>query len=284
MKKYIVSLLMVLSTTAVLADNKKPFSFYVPQNNGGVAATFQTVLVEELRQRGWRIDFKIIGNCGQVKHTLDTTNKPMLSGWSGQWNGSANNVCYNFPTDKNFVGTFVVTPRLLCGPRGVEFKLEEGQTYRVGVNQGQHHGLLLNALGKQIGVNFTTIEYTNSATIRRAMQGKEIDAWFTTAGLNDHVAGTRQCVLGTFDKTTAGIVPLNTILETTNVNSSFVGYLITNNKFDPVTRQQLIKDINETIKSSEYQARLQSTGSYVDDNRTEEQIEFIKYNAEAFKK
>jgi hypothetical protein len=283
-KKYVLSVLVLLFTTAVSANDKKSFLFYVGQQNGGVGAIFQTVLAEELERRGWKIDFKIIGNCGQVKNTMTTTNKPMLSGWSGHWNGSADNVCYNLPTTENFGGTFVITPRLLCGPQDTEFSLKKGQTYRVGVNQGQHHDLFLNALGQKLGVTFKAIEYSNSGTIKRAIQGKEIDAWYTTAGLNDHIAGKRQCVLGTFNKTTNGIVPLNTILKTKNVNSAFVGYLITNNKFDPVVRQQLMKDIDQIIKSSDYQTRLQSTGSFVDNSNLKEQIEFIKENSKAFEK
>lgn len=283
MKKFLAACLAAVALSASAGD--RDIAFYVGHKNGGLGATFQTVLSEELIKRGWNVDFKIIGNCGQVKDMMAKSDKPILAGWAGDWNGSAENVCNNPPQARSFAGTFVISPRLVCGPvEDTNFKIEAGRTYRIGVNQGQNHDVLLAELGKKLGVTFRVVEYQNSGYIKRAIQAREIDAWYTTSGLKDHDAGRQKCVFGTLEKSVSGITPLNTLLETDNVYSSFVGFLLTNDRFKPAVRQQLVKDIGEIIASPAYQDRLRSTGSFVTAGTVESQIRFVEANSRAFAK
>lgn len=281
MKKFLASCLAAVALSASAGD--RDIAFYVGHKNGGLGATFQTVLSEELTKRGWNVDFKIIGNCGQVKNLMETSDKAILTGWSGDWNASDKNVCFMPPTASNFVSTFIVTPRLICGPlEDKEFSLVKGRTYRIGVNQGQNHGVLLEALGKKLGITFKVVEYQNSGYIKRAIQAKEIDAWYTTAGLREHNSGSQKCLYGTLDEPVASITPLSTLIDTKNAFSSFVGFYMTNAKFNPAVRKDLVKDITDIINSTAYQEKIRSAGSLVYTDAAEKQIIKIQQNSQSF--
>lgn len=283
MKKFLAACLAAVAVSASAGD--RDIAFYVGHKNGGLAAVFQTVISEELIKRGWNVDFKIIGNCGQVKDMMATSNKPVLAGWAPNWNASKDNVCNEPPQNKTFVSTYVVGPRLVCGPYGdTNFKLEKGRIYRVGVNHGQNMEEYLSQLGKKLDITFKVVEYQNSAYIKRALQSREIDIWYTTAGLREHDLGTQKCVLGTFEKPISGITPLKTLLDVDGSYSSFVGYLMTNTKFNPAVRKQLVKDINDIIASQDYQEKLKNSGSYTITGSVESQIKFAESNAKAYAK
>jgi hypothetical protein len=290
MKKNIKLFSILLLTTLMMSTSysiEKNISFYVGHSNGGGSAALQTIVSQELVKKGWNVDFKVIGNCGSVKDLLETSDKPILAGWSPDWNSNKDNVCFNPPTKDNFIKTFMISPRLLCGPYDdFNFKIVKGNTYRIGVNQGQNHDVLLNDLGKRLGVTFKVIEYKNSGFIKRAMQAKEIDAWYTTAGLPQHENKTQKCVYGTIDNTYLGIKPLKSILPTDNVYTSFVGFLLVNKNVTGDLKVELKKDILSIVTSKQYRENLKSAGfgDFITDASDNEQIRLIEATAKAFKK
>jgi hypothetical protein len=284
MNKLLLSLTLfatlIFSSTSFAAD--KSIAMYSGHSTGGLSTAFQTVVAEELGKRGWDVDFKIIGNCGKVVNLLETSDKPILAGWGADWNIDTN-ICNRPPKASNFIETTVISARLVCGPVGdTTFDLVTGKKYVIGVNQGQNHQVILAALGKKLDVEFKVVEYKNSGAIAKAMQAKEINAWYTTKGLVDHNAGKQRCVLGTLEKPAFGIVPLNTLLDTDNVYSSFVGYLTTNDKFSPELRAALQKDVSEIVQSKEYREKLAAKGSFVTDGDAAAQMSFINATSRAF--
>lgn len=285
MKKAILTFFatMILSFNATAFE--KSIAFYVGHGNGGLSSAFQTIVSQELVKKGWEVDFKIIGNCGKVKHLLETGNKPTLAGWGADWNNVKSNVCYNPPKEQQFVSTFIISPRLLCGPYGDNnFALNKGKKYVIGVNQGQNHHILLGDLGKKLGVDFKVVEYRNSGFIKRAMQSKEINAWYATTGLVNHQNKKQKCLYGTLQNPYLGITPLKTLLPTENVFSSFVGYLIVNDKVQGELKTALLKDVREIIGSKEYQQKLVGAGSFVTSDSEKDQLSFINATSLAFKK
>ena len=185
--KIVVSIVLLLATMSSSFSFEKKLSLYVGSSSGGQLAAFQTIISKELENRGWKMDFKIISNCGQVNNMLNTMDTPLLAGWFPAYNTSEDNKCFHQPTMDNFLGVYLSTPRLVCGPVGQpNFKIVKGKKYNIGVNKGQGHGPILNDLGKEIGVTFKVIEYKNSGFIKRAMQAKEIEMFYTTGGLFEH--------------------------------------------------------------------------------------------------
>ncbi len=276
-------MLIVANPTVVYAIEKK-IAFYVGHSNGGLASTFQTTISQELIKKGWDIDFKIIGNCAKLKTLMETANKPMLAGWSPDWNASLENFCYNPVKKENYISTFIISPRLLCGPYDdYNFFLVKGREYKIGVNQGQNHHVLLAELEKKTGVTFKIVEYKNSNYIKRAMQAKEIDVWYTTSGLVEHENKKQKCLYGTLTEEYANIIPLKAIISTNNVYSSLVGFLITNNKLKGELKDTLEKDINLILKSESYRSSLKSTGSFLTYNTKDEQLELIDNTTKSFK-
>jgi hypothetical protein len=284
MNKLILSLslaaMTAFSTASYALD--KSIALYAGSGEGGLQTIFQTVIAEELGKRGWDVDFKVIGNCGQVSNMLDTTDKPMMAGWGNSWNVPGN-VCNRPPVAANFIETIVTSPRLLCGPLGdTDFALVPGNKYLIGVNANQGHEVILAALGKKIGVEFKFIPYKNSGAILKAIQAKEIDAWYTTRGLTENNTGKQKCVYGTLTAPAFGIIPLNTLFDTDNVYSSFTGYLTTNDKFSPELREALKKDVFEIVHSAEYAEQLVAKSSYLDDLDTDSQIDAIIASSRAY--
>ena len=73
-------MLMFLFTVQTYAV-EKDISFYVGHSNGGGSAGMQTIIQQELKNKGWKVNFKVIGNCGKVINLMETSDKPILAGW-----------------------------------------------------------------------------------------------------------------------------------------------------------------------------------------------------------
>lgn len=262
----------------------KQISWLVGHKNGGLGAALQTIVSQGLEAKGWDVDFKVVGNCGQVKEMLNSSKDNVIAGWGSDWNSNDTNTCFIPLTEQNFVNTLIVLPRLVCGPYNEpNFEMVKGNTYKIGVNAGQNHQVLLADLGKKIGVNFEVIEYKNSGFIKRAMKGKEIDMWYANSGLSNH-GKTQRCFYSTAPVPPKDIKLLDTVLSTPNVYTSFLGYLITNDAIDSGVKAQLIKDIKGVIGSDEYQTKIAKYGAHAYTDNDAAQIKAAKATALAYRK
>lgn len=291
MKKTIISLLsamvVLLSTMATSFSFEKKLSLYVGSSSGGQLAAFQTIISKELEKRGWAMDFKIISNCGQVNEMLKTMDKPLLAGWFPAYNTSEDNKCFHQPTMENFLGVYLSTPRLVCGPIGnANFKIVKGKKYNIGVNKGQGHGPILADLAKVIGVDFRVIEYKNSGFIKRAMQAKEIEMFYTTGGLYEHETGKQKCFYGTLLEERSGIAPLKDLLSKPYVYTNGTGYFVSNKALyeNKALKDALEKDINEIIALDSYKESLKFGGAFIPDISKQAQLDFVNANALAYVK
>jgi len=281
----LATIAIMLSTVASSFSFEKKLSLYVGSSSGGQLAAFQTIISKELENRGWDMDFKIISNCGQVNEMLKTMDKPLLAGWFPAYNTSEDNKCFNQPTMKNFLGIYLSSPRLVCGPMGKpEFKIVKGNTYAIGVNRGQSHEIILTDLGKEIGVTFKVIEYKNSGFIKRAMQAKEIEMWYTAGGLLEHQNGTQKCFYGTLLEEKDRIIPLSDLLSKPYVYTLGTGYFISNEALykNKALKKELEKDINEIIALDSYKESLRAGGAFIPNISKEEQLDFVNANALAY--
>ena len=153
--KLLVSLILTVMAGAVGAQE---INFYVGNKNGGGSATMQTMISEALIERGWTINFKVIGNCGQVKNLMQTSGTPIVAGWGPDWNSDPSNVCYVEPTVDNFVDTYSINPRFLCGPTDTpDFRWTAGKEYKIGINAGQFHGPAMREAAEKLGVKFKVV-------------------------------------------------------------------------------------------------------------------------------
>ena len=291
MKKAIMAslsaLMVMLSTMANSNSFEKKLSLYVGSSSGGQLAAFQTIISKELEKKGWEMDFKIISNCGQVNNMLDSMDTPLLAGWFPAYNTSEDNKCFHQPTMDNFLGVYLSTPRLVCGPLGQpDFKIVKGNSYRIGVNKGQGHAPILKDLGDKIGVTFKVIEYKNSGFIKRAMQAKEIEMFYTTGGLFEHESGKQRCFYGTLLEETAGITPLKDLLSKPYVYTNGTGYFVSNKVLytNKALKDALQKDINEIISLDSYKESLRFGGAFIPDISKKEQLDFVNANALAYVK
>jgi tripartite-type tricarboxylate transporter receptor subunit TctC len=283
MKKLLVVLFSVLTMSSAWAVDKN-ISLYVAHKAGGLGSSLPTLVAEGLEKRGWKVDLKIIGNCGQTKHLIQNSKDPILVSWGADWNNDWN-TCNLPPTKENFVEILVDAPRFVCGPPGDNnFKFETGRSYRIGTNAGQHHDILLAELSKKIGVEFKVIEYVNTGAIRKAIQGKEIDAWYTNGGFVDHKAGTQRCFYGTMPRSESGIAALKDVVTSERAFASYMGYLFVNDGFKPDQRSLLIKDVKEIVSSDSYQEVIRAGGNFTVPGTVAQQIDAVARNARSFQK
>jgi hypothetical protein len=284
MNKLLLSLTFATFAAFSTASNalEKSFEMYAGSSAGGLNTIFQTVLVEELTKRGWNIDFKVIGNCGQVMTLLDSTDAPVASGWGNSWNIEGN-LCNRPPNAETFIETLLDSPRLVCGPLDTpDFAFVPGKKYVIGTNTDQGHEIILGALAEKLGVEFKVVPYKNSGAIVKAIASKEIQAWYTTRGLTEHNAGTQKCLYGTLAAPAFGITPLNELFDTNTVYSSFTGYLIVNDKFSPELKAALQKDATEIVTSDLYKEQLSVKSSYLAGGDKDSQIKAVIASARAY--
>jgi len=284
MNKLLLSLTLVATVAFSTGANalEKSFSLYAGSSAGGLNTLFQTVLAEELGKRDWDVDFKVIGNCGQVMDLLDNTDQVVAAGWGNSWNLDGNK-CNRPPNTDTFIETLLDSPRLVCGPIGdTDFNFVSGEKYVIGVNRDQGHEVILAALGEELGVTFKVVPYKNSGAIIKAMASKEIDVWYTTRGLTDHNAGKQKCIYGTMSAPAFGITPLAELFDTNTVYASFTAYLIVNHNWSPELKAALQADVTAIVTSDVWAEQLNIKSSYLAKQGKQAQIDAVIDSARAY--
>lgn len=229
MIKY-VSVLFLSMITAVVGAQE--IEIPVPFSPGGHFSALVPITADDLNKRGWKTSVKFVGKCGVAKESFETSKKPIMTIWATNWISSKDNTCYLDINSNNFVDIYMQAPLYLCGPKdNANWSPVAGSTYTVGVNNSvlKEEFQALHAYGKNLGVNFKTVTYTNTGGVRTAHQSKEVDMIFSSIGLEQHKTQQSRCLVTSGDRPFEDI---DTIWNKTGLKQApvWVGFLIMNSQ------------------------------------------------------
>lgn len=251
MIKFLAAVSIALASSTSVAQK---IYMPIPFSAGGHFSSLVPATAEALKQRGWDVDVKFVGKCGIAKDSFEKSNDAVLTVWATNWQKSQDNTCYVDLKENNFVDIYMQAPNYLCGPKdSPNWKPVKGSTYTVGVTNSIAKGELaaIDAFGKKLGVTFKVITYTNSGNVKTAYYAKEVDAIFSSIGLEQQHTQKANCIATT---ATQPVEKIPTIWSLTNTSPEplWVGFLMTNNK--GLTPKQFLKlknDIREIISNNE---------------------------------
>lgn len=213
MKSFIATLVLLASMSPVMAQK---IQAPLPFGTGGTAAPAMIVIVDELKNKGWDVDFNVLRTCGPVKQIFESETEPVLTFWNDLWNDNKENTCYLDLKQENFVDVVRTTWKYLCGPKGEsDYQLESGKTYRLGTTG---YGIditknLLNNLADRLGVTFRYIPYESSGRLRTAYEAGEFDLIYNFSGRKYHNEDNTKCFYNNSQETIDGIPSIFTEID-----------------------------------------------------------------------
>jgi tripartite-type tricarboxylate transporter receptor subunit TctC len=249
MIKSLTSAVLAVFCSAAMAQN---IEITVPFTAGGHFSSLVPATSKALEDRGWKTNVKFVEKCGVSKETFLKSDKPVLTVWASNWISSPDHTCFIDVDNKNFVDIYMQAPNYLCGPKNQnDWQPVKGSTYTVAVTKTISKNELeaISKYGDKLGVTFKVITYTNSGDVRTAYHAKEVDAIFSSIGLEQHKTGQSRCLV------TSGNKPVDTITsiwDETGVESSpvWVGFLVSNLKgLTDEQNEKLRSDIRDIINT-----------------------------------
>lgn len=287
MKKIIASTLLCLSMASgsLAWANGKEIFMPIGGKTAGKTASMSTLIADGLKARGYRVDYRLIGNCGPVKEMLEKgTGKTLVTLWSNDW--QAGDTC-NIPVqERQFVGTVWTNPYSLCTRNGsAPWQWQAGKTYKVATNPVDGHAKVLDPLSKLLGVKLEQIQYKNSGAIMKAFKSGEVDVVYAAIGpeLTREKAAT--CQYTTASSKWLGAEPLFPLLkgQVINAKAAFISWVLVDSRFNDADTQQLHKDIREILAGKEIQAALEHSGSLQLNGPVKDQVKSVHELTEAMK-
>ena len=252
MKKHIIAFLAsVLTALPVMAQVNKEIQLHMPQKAGGGSAAQATILAKELGERGWKVDFKMIGNCAQVRDQVLNSKKPLLTQWENEYHLDAKNPCFLSERPNQFLSLANVSHWYMCGRVGGEQPKKHG-IYTVAKQYSAPDEAFLKKLGTTLGVEFRMIHYSNQGDIRKAWEAKEIDLVYSAMGNVLENEGRASCFYTTHPRPANKAVPFTKVIDSPAANKAVVLYWTVNDAMDPAIKAALQKDVQEIVRGPAY--------------------------------
>jgi hypothetical protein len=252
MKKFLALIVSIFSLSATAADLYMP----IPFSATGTIGPTVPILVNELKLRGWNVDYKLIGSCGPVKETLLNNKKPVATIWGTNWQRDSNSTCYLDIKPNDFAGILFYNSSFICGPRGqLNFKFTPGKTYTIAVNtfSTRDNIDMLHQLAAKLKVNFKIVTYKNSGAINAAFKSNETDLIFVNSGVGIGLEknGETKCMYTDTREDFKHIKSISDVLGNNFIGELWVSFFVTS-KGDLTEEQysKLRNDLRDIAKSS----------------------------------
>lgn len=278
MKQYIIALSLLFGAAAHGQEIYMP----IPFGSGGTVGPAIPVIAEELKAKGWKVDYKLIGSCGPAKESFKDSKKPVVTVWASNWQKDPNGTCYMDLNDQAFGGIVFYNSSFLCGPKSqLDFKFQPGKTYTVAVNQynTKTDTAMLNELADTLKVKFKLVNYKNSGAITTAFKANETDLVYINSGVGIGLMKNNETkCLYTNAKVAYQNIPSIASALKKNVNGeTWVGFFLTS-QGDLTAKQysKLKNDIRAIANGQGLGQYLDSKNLFKYDAKLGNEIEFIK--------
>lgn len=279
MKKYIASLSLLFTVAATAQEIYMPIPFAAT----GTVGPAVPIVAEELKSRGWKIDYKLIGSCGPVKESYTNSKKPVVTVWASNWQKDSSNTCYMNVDDKNFAGIFFYNTYFLCGPKSdLNFNFQSGKTYTVAINQFNTKTdiSMLNNLASSLKVDFKLVNYKNSGAVTTAFKSKETDLVYINSGVAIGLMKNNEtkCLYTNTKSAYENVLPITNVLKNNVTGETWVGFFLTS-QGDLTDKQysKLKNDVRDIVKNStELNRYIDSRNLFKYESKLGNEIDFIK--------
>lgn len=269
----------VVLSGAALTVGAQTVSFPVPFSTGGHFSTLVPLTAGDLEKQGWKTDVKFVGKCGVALEQFKNAKEPLLTVWASNWLNK-DNTCYMDVNTDNLVDVYMQAPNYLCGPKNTPvWAPTSGKTYTVGVTNSisKQELAAIDAYGKKFGSTFKPVVYTNSGGVRTAYHAGEVDAIFSSIGLEQQKTNGSRCLV---TSATKPLDNMNTIWSETGLDPApvWVGFIVVN----PVglTAEQAAKlkqDVRTVLSTNaDISAYMQNKHLLGYPGTVEEQLKLIK--------
>ena len=239
----------LLLSTSVDAQNIN-FEIGAATTSGNTA--IGSVITEGLNKRGYKVEFKALGNCALARKQFEDANTPMLTLWQSSYNSQRSPACNLDIKSENIVAMIYETATSFCatGSKTFDDYMRKGSNHTVGV-MAQHvpHNTLFKMIEQKQGNNHNILTYKNSAELTAAGKSKESEFVLMSHEAAEQ-AGFRCLFTLSDDKS----IPRARDLWPENpINSATQFVWLMQKNMTPAQIAKLAKDIDDIYKEKEWQ-------------------------------
>lgn len=276
---------MSISGLSLAHAGDKEIQMYIGSKASGRIAANSAIISDELKKLGYKVDYKLLGNCAPVKEMIEKgSDKTLVTVWMNLF--QAGDTCHIEVKKEQFVGTVWVNPYWFC-TRETQggWKWQPGKTYKVATHPADGNDKVLSALGKILNVNLESVQYKNSGAIKKAFVSKEVDVVFASIGPELMADKSASCPYNTADQEYMGGKPLYPLLggKVINARASAIVWVAVNSKLSPEDTKKLYQDIQKILAGNAILTAIKNQGSYQLNGSIESQIEAVDIFTQAIK-
>jgi hypothetical protein len=256
--KKIIAMLLLVTGTALAADNAKPkIVFDIPFGPNGAAAAMGTMLVEDLKAKGYGAEMILSGSCAVTLRNLKTINRSTVSIWQSRSHLQQDAHCaMQDPDAKNFLAVMYTSPEYICS---INDKLtgsdlfESNSKFLLSIQPPPFSSTkVIDMLQKNSKAEIKTVVYRNSGAQMTGATAKETDFIIGTPGLQLQDNGVVKCYFNTGNKPVENTQPLRTVIKKTPVIEAYVVMYSSTAGMTPAQTDMLRRDMREIMQSQRW--------------------------------
>lgn len=264
----------VLGSTPALA---KDLQIYIGTKSSGRTAANSAIMAEELKQRGYNVDYKLLGNCGAVKELLQKgSDKTLVTFWGNDL--QASETCKLPLSREQFVEIAWSNPYSVCVRKtDKNWTWQPGSVYKIATNPVDSDIKVLALLGKKLGVEFQPVQYKNSGAIKKAFLSGEVDVFYAAIGPEMVRDNRAVCHYTTAGAGFLGAKSLQAELGSNIINArkAFVSWVLVDSRLSASDTARLKQDISEILAGKTFTDAINKQGSIRIKGTADEQIRII---------
>lgn len=137
-----------------------------------------SIITEGLNQRGYKVEFKALGNCALARKQFEDATGPFLTLWQDSYNSQRSPACNLDIKSENVVAMIYELPVAMCATNNKTLNdyMKKGSSSSVGVMaQSVPHNKLLKDIEQKQGNTHNILVYKNSMELTAAGKSKEVD-------------------------------------------------------------------------------------------------------------
>ena len=240
---FLAILLFILS---IFGANAETIRFVTPYNPGGGGYAVSQVLASELKQRGWNIDHKDIGNCAIVKTEFVETKNPTILLWENNLSADKLDKCFIEIKETQFVSYLTSSPNYICVRPDSGIAAEDLFTkpLKMNISPDVYSLRAFHQLKTLLGnPNLKTVVYTNSGAARTAFVAGEIDIFYGTNAVAIMKEKQGVCFYNTGATELNGTKPISSVLP--KKFEQYFAFMLLSNNLSTTQQEKLRTDLKE---------------------------------------
>lgn len=173
-----IRIFLILFSLLTIRVDAQTINFEIGATATSGNTSIGNIITDGLNKRGYKVDFKSLGNCALARKQFEDADGPFLTLWQNSYNSQKSPACNLEIKKENLISIVYEIPISMCaiGNKTFQDYIIQKSSHVVGVMaQSVPYYKLFDEIEKKYNIKHNILVYKNSAELTAAGKSKEVD-------------------------------------------------------------------------------------------------------------